>query len=262
MLYLKASPTIQSIKKSLGIEPAKYTMEEKAEMSLKHMKEKYGEEFVCTEWSGEGIYGRNCSKFILYPKKTPENKVIVEWYYDYDKKDYKVYDNYMGILIKDKYTDYITKLIRTKYPLAYVQVSIYPERCYPDEFTLETPINKISTIGDFPMFLPEVTIVIPYKEIENDNFMKYFKTISDLFLNNKLEASLFMYICKDDKFDEYVSKDGKIYPDEYYDDDIAGKYFIKTDGIPRINYGHVIGVHRQDGSDIMTSNIDEYLDKK
>lgn len=125
----------------------KYTIAEKKEKTLEYMKERYGEDFVGLRWSGKNFF-QSYDKFVVYPKKkTPKDEVIVEWYYDEEKNDYDINDSYMGILIKDKYTDYVTKLLKENYPNAYItSIEIDPEETYTSNFTMNTPINEIADV--------------------------------------------------------------------------------------------------------------------
>ena len=177
---LKFREITKAAMESFGIHPIKYTIEEQKEKTLEYMKERYGEEFVGLRWSGEDIF-QSYDKFVVYPKsKGEEYEVRVEWIYNDKKKDYDIYDSYMGILIKDKYTDYVTKLVRTKYPTAYVTVRIDSDRTYKNSFTLDIPVNKILDEGD-PYFCPYIQIAVPEKIIYKDDVVMYYKNISDLF---------------------------------------------------------------------------------
>ena len=234
---------VNSIKEGANMNKKKYTIEEKKEKILEYMKERYGEEFVGLRWSGKDFF-QSYDKFVVYPKnKTPKDEVRVAWIYDEEKKDYDIYDSYMGILIKDKYTDYVTKLVRTKYPTAYVTVRIDSDKVYKNSFTLDIPVNKILDEGD-PYFCPYIQIAVPEKIIYKNDVFMYYKNISDLFFKERLSAKLGLSICKDSKFEEYVSKKGEIYPDGNYSKDIEGEYFIHEKGMSPLYYEYTIRIYK------------------
>ena len=237
----------------------KYTIEEKKEKTLEYMKERYGEEFVGLRWSGKDFF-QSCDKFVVYPKnKTPKDEVIVEWYYDEEKNDYDINDSYMGILIKDKYTDYVTKLLKENYPNAYItSIEIDPEETYTSNFTMNTPINKIADVEinsykktKMTGFEPAINIVVPYSKLDDGDLIKFYEGVSDLFLENNLAVHLYILICKDEMFEDYVSKKGKIYPNDYYDEEIAKKYFVKTDKIDTFHYEVEIHICSISGSGVL-----------
>lgn len=79
--------------------------------------------------------------------------------------------------------------------------------------------------------------------------------MSDLFLENNLSVSLYISICKDEMFEDYVSKKGKIYSNDYYDEEIAKKYFVKTDRVDTVHY--VVKIHIfSDDFGVLKSNFE------
>ena len=250
---------VKAIKEGSNMNTKKYTIEEKKEKTLEYMKERYGEEFVGLRWSGKDFF-QSYDKFVVYPKnKTPKDEVIVEWIYDEEKKDYDIYDSYMGILIKDKYTDYVTKLLKENYPNAYItSIEIDPEETYTSNFTMNTPINKIADVEinsykktKMTGFEPAINIVVPYSKLDDGDLIKFYEGVSDLFLENNLAVHLYILICKDEMFEDYVSKKGKIYPNDYYDEEIAKKYFVKTDKIDTFHYEVEIHICSISGSGVL-----------
>ena len=244
---LKFREITKAAMESFGIHPIKYTIEEQKEKTLEYMKERYGEEFVGLRWSGEDIF-QSYDKFVVYPKsKGEEYEVRVEWIYNYKKNDYDIYDNYMGILIKDKYTDYVTKLVRTKYPTADVNVKMDMDRTYKGTFTMDTPINKIFDKTGW-LFQPTVEITISDLEIKNKNILLCYQKLSNMFLKNNLSVWLKILVCKNEKFNEFILKRGDIYPGGNYSEDIARKYFIKDDRVYTVGYEYTIYIGSDDNN--------------
>ena len=238
---------VKAIKEGSNMNTKKYTIEEKKEKTLEYMKERYGEEFVGLRWSGKDFF-QSYDKFVVYPKrKGEEYEVRVEWIYDEEKKDYDIYDNYMGILIKDKYTDYVTKLVRTKYPTAYVNVKIDSDRTYKGTFTMDTPINEIFDKTGW-LFQPTVEITISDLEIKDKNILLCYQELSNMFLKNNLSVWLEIRVCKNEKFNEFILKRGDIYPNDNYSEDIARKYFIKDDRVYTVGYEYTIYIGSDDNN--------------
>lgn len=258
---LKFREITKAAMESFGIHPIKYTIEEKKEKTLEYMKEKYGEEFVGLRWSGEDLF-QSYDKFVVYPKSKGEQyEARVEWVYNYKKKDYDIYDSYIWILIKDKYTDYVTKFLRTKYPTAYItSIDVDSNRAYTSKLTVDTPINKIADIElrseKMVVFHPSIDIVVSYRDLDNGNLIKFYEDISKLFLKNNLAVSLFILVCKDEMFEDYISKNGKIYPNDYYDEEIAKKYFVKTDKVDTYHYEMNINIWNNDYFRILESDFE------
>ena len=258
---------VNAIKEGGSMHTKKYSIEEKKEKTLEYMKERYGEEFVGLRWSGKNFF-QSCDKFVVYPKKkTPKDEVIVRWYYDDEKKVYDIYDNYMGILIKDKYTDYVTKLVRKKYPTAYINVEINLDRCYSNAFTQNTPINKISDVEiateGWNLFCPHIKICVSDKELDDKNLIKFFKNMSDLFLNENLAVVLNLQVCRKEYFDEWVSKKGDIYTENEDYEKTDQKYFLTTDEVYMSNnYEKNIYILCSDGEKVLTSSFDKEIQRK
>lgn len=57
-------------------------------------------------------------------------------------------------------------------------------------------------------------------------------------------------------FEGYISKKCKIYPNYYYDEEIAKKYFIKTDKVDTFQYKANIDIWSNDGSGLLKSNFE------
>ena len=77
-----------------------------------------------------------------------------------------------------------------------------------------------------------------------DDVVMYYKNMSDLFFKERLSVDLGLSICKDSKFEEYVSKKGEIYPDGNYSKDIEGEYFIHEKGMSPLYYEYTIRIYK------------------
>lgn len=190
--------------------------QENKEMVLEHMKEKYGEEFVGLNAGGPTL-DRSYDEYVIYPKRLgKESLVFVHGYYD-EKRHYYLKDSYFGILIHDRYQEYVEKMIKELYPKCYVSFTIDEERVYPNELNKDTAINEIfSPENEYSMFWPTIYVAFPESEIKKVSVGERDKAITQRMYENNLVGRLYVAVIRDEKYEEYVNKKGKIYPEEYY----------------------------------------------
>ncbi len=91
-----------------------YTMDEKKEIVLKYLEDKYEEEFEGVSYAPSEILKLH-DEFWVYPKNgSKENDLfVVTGYYLKKLKKYEMHDAFFGILIHDKYFEYVNNLALT-----------------------------------------------------------------------------------------------------------------------------------------------------
>lgn len=205
-----------------------YTMtEEKKEMVLKHMQEKYGEEFVGITAGGPS-WDREYDLFRIYPKRLgEEHRVYVDGYYE-ENGEYLLMDSYFGILVHDRYQEYIEKMIKELYPNCYVSFKIDEERVYPDRLTKDIPINQIFSPEDGHVYYdPTIYVAFPESEIKKVSVLERNNAIIQKMYENNLAVDLRIAVIRDQKFKDYVEKKGEIYLPEDYPD-VTEEYLRET----------------------------------
>lgn len=206
-----------------------YTMtEEKKEMVLKHMQEKYGEEFVGITAGGPS-WDREYDLFRIYPKRLgKEHLVYVCGEYD-ENNDYYLQDSYFSILIQDRYQEYIEKMIKELYPNCYVSTKVAnEERVYSDRFTKDMPIEEIFSPEDkFVYYNVDIYVAFPESAIKKVSVLERNNAIIQKMYENNLAVGLRIAVIRDQKFKDYVEKKGEIYLPEDYPD-VTEEYLRET----------------------------------
>lgn len=191
-------------------------IQENKEMVLEHMKEKYGEEFVGLNAGGPTL-DRSYDEYVIYPKRLgKESLVFVHGYYD-EKRHYYLKDSYFGILIHDRYQEYVEKMIKELYPKCYVSVKTDQGRVCPERLNRNTEINEIFSAEERDaLFDPIIYVAFPESEVGKVSVLNRAETISQRMYENNLVGSLYIAIIRDEKYEEYVNKKGEIYVREDY----------------------------------------------
>lgn len=106
----------------IGCSHRKYTMDEKKEMVLNYMQEKYGEEFVGKAYNPAEVM-KPYDVFYVYPKEKGEQS-WVKVVGDAEHGQYVLIDGYFGQLIEERYKEYMNNLFDKVFDKYYFTIEI------------------------------------------------------------------------------------------------------------------------------------------
>lgn len=195
-----------------------YTTEEKKDLALEYMKEKYKEEFVGVSYglAGASIFN-SYDHFKVYPKRLTENDLIYITGRYNDRGEYVFRDSYFEILIEDRYREYVGNLLDELYPEYFLKINgrmaVQFERSLPDRLTKDIPINEIYT-PDETFFSPLIYVYISQSQLNQKNIADHAHMIANKFLEHNLNCTIYLYVVKQEKYMECKQKEGDIYPED------------------------------------------------
>ena len=184
----------------------KYTNEEKKEMVLTHLKEKYGEEFEGLAYTPEQLM-KQADSFYVYPKNKSKEEAFEAWGDIQEDGTYKISDSYFGILIHDEYEKVVKEIIGEHYDefTLYVNTTKYPP--YPDRLNKLTKISEIYNIDEF--FSPEIRLYLKRSTTAGKDTGKTLEKIADKMANMKLTCGVYTLVIEDAEYDAILSSGEK-----------------------------------------------------
>ncbi|MDO4711425.1 MAG: hypothetical protein Q4A75_05560 [Peptostreptococcaceae bacterium] len=189
-----------------------YTMEEKKEMVLNYMQEKYGEEFVGKAYNRAEIM-KPYDVFYVYPKEKGE-KSWIKVVGDYEEGKYVLIDGYFNQLIEERYKEYMDNLFDKVFDKYYFTTEIDRDKAYSPQLHKDIPIEEIANnMGDGALFRPYIDLSIPSSELQavsDTGMWEIGNKLGGLFLAKKLFLSIDLMVVKDEKFEEYVQHEGDV----------------------------------------------------
>ncbi|MDO4711424.1 MAG: hypothetical protein Q4A75_05555 [Peptostreptococcaceae bacterium] len=245
-----------------------YTMEEKKEMVLNYMQEKYGEEFVGKAYNRAEIM-KPYDVFYVYPKEKGE-KSWIKVIGDYEEGEYVLIDGYFNQLIEERYTEYMDNLFDKVFDKYYFTVRIDRDKAYSSQLHKDIPIEEIAkNMKGGAHFSPYTKISIPVSELQSvsdTGMWEIGNKLGEICLEKNLYFDLDLMVVKDEKFEEYVQHEGNVMHgilrddytrdlDKYYEleQERREEYFAYLDeeGKPWYNIGTVITNDKGEISNIL-----------
>lgn len=193
--------TIQLILTLIGksiFKPKKvYSRDQKKNMALSYLKEKYGEEFVAKSIISSS-WGQSHDELYFYPQSRIEDNSFVVWGTTLDNGTYAIHDGYFGLIIKNEYEKVISSFVKEIYSDFKLKTDFEKSIC-PDRLNKDTKIDEIYKMGE--RFYSHTTIYVKQSSAEGINLDDSLEKIAKKMIESKLTGSVKIYVILDDKYD-------------------------------------------------------------
>lgn len=178
-----------------------YTPDEKKEIVLKYLKDKYNEEFVAESLVGSD-WAYSYDKLYLHPKngKKGEDTFVVRFSGN-DDGTYGLSDGYFGIIIKDQYEAVMSGFMKDIYTDFLLYTDFGQGIVFPDRLNKDTEISEIYNKEEH--FSPDTTVFV--KQSSGADVSESLRKIAQRMIENKLVGEVKIYEVFDDKY-EVLSK--------------------------------------------------------
>lgn len=181
-----------------------YSLEERRAAVMKHLENKYGEEFkeIAVEPAGL-MYSYDA--FHMYPKsKTKEDQFIVHC--RRSENGLSISDGYFGILIHDEYEKLMNDIIDEFCDEYFLMVSTQPDIVWNDRYNRDTQITDLYRKGEDQGFQSLVPLHIKESALSNLKIEDMLQLIGETMLEQKLKGTIWADVIKDDRYDELKGK--------------------------------------------------------
>lgn len=173
-----------------------YSENEKKDMAIGYLEEKYGEEFIVKSLIPEG-WPYSYDIIYFYPKSGTEDDMFVVRGKLLDSGKYSMNDGYFGIIIKDEYEAAMSSFVKELYQDFKLYTDFGSGTVKPDRLNKNTDISEIYNIDEY--FSSYTTIFVKQSEIIDVN--ESLKKIAQKMVDNKLVGKVKIYEVYDDKYE-------------------------------------------------------------
>ena len=186
----------------------KYTNEEKKELVLAYLKDKYGEEFEGMEYKPEQLLQEN-DEFYLYSKSRSKKEGFQVWGATLKDGTYKMRDGYFGIMIHDEYEKVVREIVSEYYGEFKTKVMTTIDPIRPDALNKSTKVSEIYSKLDIKTqsFYPEIWLYIKKSSTTEKDTGKTLEKISQKMVDMKLTCCVYIFVINDDQYENVFAKD-------------------------------------------------------
>ena len=176
-----------------------YTLEEKKQMVLAYLENKYGEEFV-----PEAMYGKDWAQghdeMYLHPKNGERGKdTFAVWGSMQDDGAYAMRDGYFGVIIRDEYEAVMSDFVKEIYKEFKLRTNFGSGIVFPDRLNKDTKINEIYNKDEH--FYSRTSIYVKQSVTEGIDSDKSLERLAEKMAENKLVGRISLYVVFDNKYE-------------------------------------------------------------
>ncbi|WP_460325240.1 hypothetical protein [Paenibacillus sp. YSY-4.3] len=167
------------------------------EQMLRHLEEKYGEEFVPMSLSlSDWAYSHDT--LFAFPKKGSENDSFEVWGTKKDDGTYAIHDGYFGIYIKPEYEAVMSDIVNDIYD----EFKLYTdlgEGVLPDRLNKDTNIEEI--YNEDELFSSNTAVFVKELSAKGIDDGDSLRKIAEQMQAKKMVGSVRLYVVFDEKFE-------------------------------------------------------------
>jgi len=182
-------------------ETKKYTMEEKKEMVLEYLKDKYDEEFegiayTPKDWSSGG------DSFFVCPKSGTRKDGFEVWgIVNKENGEYEFTDGYFGVYIRDEYEKVMRGFIDEIYSEYKIYIKTKSYGGLTQRLNRNTKISEIYMKGEKGFFDADTYIYVKQSSAEGIDIKDAAQRIASKMAENKLVGCIDIIVILDEKYD-------------------------------------------------------------
>lgn len=178
---------------------AGFTEDEKKDMILEYLYNKYGEEFRIKSFI-HSSWAYNYDQVYCYPENgTSRNSFVVWGITSDDDKSYMMHDGYYGLLIKDEYKSTMEKFTQEIFEEFILDTS-FGKGVFRDELDRDTKLN--GTYDNKQPLFSYTVIYIKQSSADGVNIDEALEHIANRMIENYLTGSIHIYVINNKYFDE------------------------------------------------------------
>lgn len=205
-----------------------------------HLKEKYGEEFVCDKAynnSNEFLFQRYKfgEHYEVHNKETGEEFHVFGFNYKGTKSGYEYRDGYFAVQNRERYEKYVQNVIQESFDgTCYVKVGIY-DRVYNNQINKDTPIEDLFELTkDGNDVFVRYKIWIPESEIRDAQELNQKQLeVARILKKHKLLGYVRAYVIIEGKEEEFVKYIAGKTDGKFSEKDFFSKKYRTEDDIDR-----------------------------
>ena len=180
----------------------RYNLEEKKEIVLGYLKEKYNEEFVIRSMVGAN-WSQSHDEFYAYPKSGTEEDIFAIWFYPRDDGTWIASDGYFAVIIKDEYEEVMNGFVKDIYSDYKLYVSFGSKGLvYPQRLNKDTTMSEIYKEGEEKGLDSDTTVLVKESAAKGIDTDESLKKIAEKMKEHKLVGKIIIYLIYDEKFDQ------------------------------------------------------------
>ena len=179
----------------------KYTNEQKKEMVLEYLKEKYKEEFVGMQYMPSED-GMRADSYYVRAQARDESEGFEVWG-RVNKKDgtYEMTDGYFGIYIKDEYEKVMRTFIDEFYSEYKIFIKTDTAGYVPQRLNKDTKIDEIYKEGEDYGFEADVYVYVKESDAKDIDIKEAIEKIALKKKENRLLGEINIFVIRDDIYD-------------------------------------------------------------
>ncbi len=187
-----------------GCDRKKHTFEELRAAVVKHLEDKYGEEFVEYSAAGGGFYDP-VDRFYMYPKNGKEEERFLVTA-DRDADDMRIRDGYFALLIYEEYRRYMEDLFHEYFDEFILDFAKQNDEVFHDSYNRDTKLSDLYREGQPLRYQSSMWIYIKESALSGNNVAELLQEIAEVMLEQQLECYIGVRVIRNEKYNDFLSK--------------------------------------------------------